>query len=344
MIDVLALSKEELRGYIAGVGGEGYRADQLVNGLRRGKRPRDIDVLPKALREKLDSEVPFCDIEKVFVSTDGTVKYLFRLYDGNLIESVLMRYEHGNTVCVSTECGCAMGCRFCATGTLGLIRRLTVTEIFAQPAVIAANSGERVSNIVLMGMGEPLDNYENTVKFIRLAASEEGLGIGARHISLSTCGMVDGIRRLAGEDLQITLSLSLHAADDETRGSMMPINKKWGVAETLKACREYYGASKRRIAFEYALVKGKNDSPAYADRLASTLYRYCPDMPLYVNLIPVNPVEGSGFRSVDRAAVAAFTERLERRGVNCTVRRRLGNDISASCGQLAAKNGQKTGR
>ncbi|MBO4217824.1 MAG: 23S rRNA (adenine(2503)-C(2))-methyltransferase RlmN [Clostridia bacterium] len=338
MTDVLALTAEELREYIINLGGQRYRADQLINGLKRGKRPRDVDVLPKELREKLDADVPFCDIEKVFVSTDGTMKFLFRLFDGNLIESVLMRYEHGNTVCLSTECGCAMGCRFCATGTLGLIRRLTVTEIFTQASVIAAYSGERISNVVLMGMGEPLDNYDNTVKFIRFAASENGLGIGMRHISLSTCGLVDGIKRLAGEDLQITLSLSLHAADDETRSAMMPINKKWGVAETLKACREYYGVSKRRIAFEYALVKDKNDSPAYADRLASALHKYCPDMPLYVNLIPVNPVEGSGCRSVDRAAVAAFSERLERRGVTCTVRRRLGNDISASCGQLAAKN------
>lgn len=338
MTDVSALTAEELKEYIVGLGGQKYRADQLLNGLRRGKRPRDIDVLPKELREKLDADVPFCDIEKVFVSTDGTMKFLFRLFDGNLIESVLMRYDHGNTVCVSTECGCAMGCRFCATGTLGLIRKLYVTEMFSQVSVIAAYSGERVSNLVLMGMGEPLDNYENTVKFIRLAASESGLGIGMRHISLSTCGLVDKIKKLAEEDLQITLSLSLHAADDETRSSIMPINKKWGVAETLKACREYYGSSKRRIAFEYALVKGKNDSPAYADRLASTLYKYCPDMPLYVNLIPVNPVEGSECRSVERAAVAAFSDRLEKRGVRCTVRRRLGNDISASCGQLAAKN------
>ncbi len=338
MTDVSALTAEELKEYIVGLGGQKYRADQLLNGLRRGKRPRDIDVLPKELRETLDADVPFCDVEKVFISTDGTMKFLFRLFDGNLIESVLMRYDHGNTVCVSTECGCAMGCRFCATGTLGLIRKLYVTEMFSQVSVIAAYSGERVSNIVLMGMGEPLDNYENTVKFIRLAASENGLGIGMRHISLSTCGLVDKIKKLADEDLQITLSLSLHAADDETRSSIMPINKKWGVAETLKACREYYGSSKRRIAFEYALVKGKNDSPAYADRLASTLYKYCPDMPLYVNLIPVNPVEGSGCRTVDRAAVAAFSDRLEKRGVTCTVRRRLGNDISASCGQLAAKS------
>ena len=338
MTDILALSADELKEYVVGLGGERYRADQLLNGLKRGKRPRDIDVLPKELRLKIDEDVPFCDIEKVFYSTDGTVKYLFRLYDGNLIESVLMKYDHGNTVCVSTECGCAMGCRFCATGTLGLIRRLTVTEMFAQVAVIAAHSGERVSNIVLMGMGEPLDNYDNTVRFIKLAISESGLSIGARHISLSTCGLADKIRKLAEEDLQITLSLSLHAADDETRSSMMPVNKKWGLAETLRACRDYFEVTKRRIAFEYALVKDKNDSPVYADRLAAVLRKHCPGMPLYVNLIPVNPVEGSGCRSVDRTTVAAFSERLEKRGVNCTVRRRLGNDISASCGQLAAKN------
>ena len=249
-----------------------------------------------------------------------------------------MRYKHGNTICISSEVGCPMGCKFCASTIGGLVRKLKPSELLGQVIAAQNDMGERISNIVMMGIGEPLDNYDNVIKFLSLVGDPAGINIGSRHISLSTCGLVDKIDELAKLDLQITLSISLHAADDETRSSIMPVNNKWNIASLLDACRRYFNATGRRISFEYTLISGKNDSPAYARRLASTLkhglYRGSKPFPIHVNLIPVNEVAETGFVRSGSDAVAEFADVLEKEGINATVRRKLGSDINASCGQL----------
>lgn len=269
---------------------------------------------------------------------DGTVKYLFRLADGEHVESVLMRYEHGNTICVSSQVGCRMGCVFCASTIGGKIRDLTASEIYGQVAAAGHDSGERIGGIVMMGIGEPLDNLPNVLRFLRLVNDPAGLGVGYRHISLSTCGVADKIPELKQANLPITLSISLHAASDRERSAIMPVNRKFPLDTLLSACRDYYDATTRRISFEYTMIEEKNDRPEDAARLCTLLRRYFPvGVPLHVNLIRLNPVAERGFRPPDDRRAFAFRQELERLGINATVRRRLGQDIDAACGQLRRK-------
>lgn len=337
-IDILSMTKEELTEWIVSLGEPKYRAAQIMEWLVRGVGFSEMKNLPLPLRTKLEAHAYLAAAAPVkkLVSSDGTIKYLYRLHDGEAVETVFMRYQHGNTVCISTEAGCPMGCAFCASTLKGLSRRLLPSEMLSQVIETQKDTGERISGIVLMGIGEPLDNYDNVIKFLHLVASPDGLNIGYRHISLSTCGLVDKIQRLAEENLPITLSISLHAADDETRSSLMPVNKKWNLEALLPACLDYFEKTKRRISFEYTLVEGKNDRRADAQKLADVLYRYCAGMPLHVNLIPVNPVRERGFQPSNQGSIRRFAEALESRRITATVRRRLGSDIDASCGQLRA--------
>lgn len=337
MTDLLSLSFAELENYIVSIGEPKFRAKQIFGWLMKGRDLDGMNNVPRALTEKLkgDAFVSSVKLEEKRVSSDGTQKFLFSLYDGERIESVLMKYERGYTVCISTEAGCPMGCAFCASTLGGLSRRLLPGEMLSQVMYAQAEAGEKLSGIVLMGIGEPLDNYDNVLKFLRLVGSPDGLNIGYRHISLSTCGLVDKIYRLAEEDLPITLSISLHASDNETRSALMPVNKKWCIEELLVACRDYFAKTGRRISFEYTLAAGKNDTEKDARALSAILKKYCGDMPLHVNLIPVNAT-GRGFSPSDRANVNRFAEVLEKNHIVATVRRHLGGDINASCGQLRA--------
>jgi 23S rRNA (adenine2503-C2)-methyltransferase len=339
--DILSMNKEELTAYIVSLGEPKFRATQIWGWLLKGADFSEMKNLPAALRAKLEENAFVATAKPVrkLVSKDGTIKYLYELHDGEKIESVLMRYKHGNTICISTEAGCPMGCAFCASTLKGLSRRLLPSEMLSQIISTQKDTGERVDGIVLMGIGEPLDNYDNVLKFLRLVGSPEGLNIGYRHISLSTCGLVDRIGRLAEENLAITLSISLHAADDETRSSLMPVNKKWNIEQLLTACRAYFEKTGRRISFEYTLVRGKNDTVSDANKLADVLYKYCAGMPLHVNLIPVNNVEERGFLPSEKSGIEAFARTLEGRHIAATVRRKLGSDIDASCGQLRAEHG-----
>ncbi len=341
MQNILSFTPEELAALMAEIGEPKYRAGQLFSQLHRGKELCEMTNIGKATKEKIaavcDTSLPKIK-RKLISKLDGTVKYLFELHDKNCVESVVMKYEHGYTICVSSQVGCRMGCRFCASTIAGRVRDLEAGEILGQ--IIAANRDLdiRISNVVMMGIGEPLDNYDNTIKFLKLVNHEDGINIGYRHISVSTCGVVDKIYKLAELDMPITLSISLHAPDDSTRSEIMPVNKRWGVGELLSACRDYYRATGRRISFEYTLISGKNDSVENAQRLSDVLngaLRSKGDgMPIHVNLIPVNEVDETGFRSSGRAAVKQFAATLERRGIRATVRRTLGSDINASCGQL----------
>ena len=340
--DLLGMTPDEIAEFLETLGEPKYRASQIFGWMHRGVGISEMTNLPKKLRATLEEKafVDFPTVERKLVSKlDGTIKYLFGLSDGNVIESVFMRYKHGNTICVSSEVGCAMGCRFCASTIGGLVRRLRAAELIGQVIAAEKDTGERISNIVMMGIGEPLDNFDNTIRFLRLVGDPGGLNIGSRHISVSTCGLVDRINDLAKLDLQITLSISLHAADDETRSSIMPINRKWGVDELLTACRAYFAATGRRISFEYTLISGKNDSVSDAAKLAGVLkrglHRGSAPFPIHVNLIPVNEVEETGFKKSAADAVNRFAAELEKRGVRATVRRKLGSDINASCGQLS---------
>ncbi len=337
MTDLLSLSLAELENYIVSIGEPKFRAKQIFGWLMKGRDLDGMNNVPRALTEKLKGGafVSSVKLEEKRVSSDGTQKFLFSLYDGERIESVLMKYERGYTVCISTEAGCPMGCAFCASTLGGLSRRLLPGEMLSQVMYAQAEAGEKLSGIVLMGIGEPLDNYDNVLKFLRLVGSPDGLNIGYRHISLSTCGLVDKIYRLAEEDLPITLSISLHASDNETRSALMPVNKKWCIEELLVACRDYFAKTGRRISFEYTLAAGKNDTEKDARALSAILKKYCGDMPLHVNLIPVNAT-GRGFSPSDRANVNRFAEVLEKNHIVATVRRHLGGDINASCGQLRA--------
>ena len=337
MTDLLSLSLAELENYIVSIGEPKFRAKQIFGWLMKGRDLDGMNNVPRALTEKLkgDAFVSSVKLEEKRVSSDGTQKFLFSLYDGERIESVLMKYERGYTVCISTEAGCPMGCAFCASTLGGLSRRLLPGEMLSQVMYAQAEAGEKLSGIVLMGIGEPLDNYDNVLKFLRLVGSPDWLNIGYRHISLSTCGLVDKIYRLAEEDLPITLSISLHASDNETRSALMPVNKKWCIEELLVACRDYFAKTGRRISFEYTLAAGKNDTEKDARALSAILKKYCGDMPLHVNLIPVNAT-GRGFSPSDRANVNRFAEVLEKNHIVATVRRHLGGDINASCGQLRA--------
>lgn len=337
--DALSMLPEELEALLVSLGQPKYRAKQIFPMLSRGVSFADMTSLPKDLRKTLAEQCvdTLPRVEKKLVSAiDGTVKYLFRLYDGACVESVLMRYEHGNSLCISSQVGCRMGCRFCASTIGGRVRDLYPSELLGQVIAAQLDSGERVSNIVMMGIGEPLDNFDNVLRFLSLVNHEDGVCIGYRHISLSTCGLVPRIYDLAEVDIPITLSISLHAPTDEARSSIMPINRRYPLADLFAACRDYYAKTGRRISFEYTLISGKNDSTADAEQLADCLIRAFrgTGAPLHVNLIRVNEVEGTGFSRGDRESVRAFAATLEKRGIVATVRRRLGADVNAACGQL----------
>ena len=313
--------------------------------MQKGAPLLEMKNLPAAFKEKIAAECDYRlpEIAKKQVSKkDGTVKYLMRMTDGECVESVFMRYEHGNTVCVSCQAGCRMGCKFCASTLRGKARDLTASEILGQIVVIQRDTGERVGGIVMMGIGEPLDNYDNVIKFLRLVGDPDGICIGMRHISLSTCGIVPGIRRLADEGLPVTLSVSLHAYDDEKRRSIMPIANKYPIDELLSACRYYFDKTGRRVSFEYTLISGKNDSAEDAEGLARILKRGM-GVPSHINLIMLNEVDETGLRTVDRKSAQKFASLLCDMGQNATVRRRLGSDIDASCGQLRLSRNRKSG-
>ncbi len=339
--DILSMFPEELEIYLVSLGYPKFRAKQVFEWMYKGVAFSDMLNLPLSMRSELldKAELRLPKIRKKLVSAlDGTIKYLFELCDGNLIESVLMKYKYGLTVCISSQVGCRMGCRFCASTIDGKVRDLLPSELLGQVIAASADCGERISHIVMMGIGEPLDNYENTLKFLRLANHPAGLGISMRNISLSTCGIVPKILTLAEEELSITLSISLHAPDDATRSEIMPINNSWGVSALLSACDAYQSRTGRRISFEYTLISGKNDSPAEAEKLARVLKKHLSG-PVHVNLIPLNPVAEREFKTVDRSYAAKFADTLLRHGVNATVRRTLGPDINASCGQLRRSEG-----
>jgi 23S rRNA m2A2503 methyltransferase len=333
-IDFKSLTPDERRSLLQDRGLPAYRARQIEDWLARGVSDfRQMGNLPLDLRRKLAEEfaLPGVEIKKKLVSSlDNTVKYLYGLPDGETVESVLMQYKHGWSQCLSTQVGCRMGCAFCATGMGGFVRNLTPAEMLGQNETAQADNTLRVSSVVLMGMGEPLDNYDNVLRFLHMLGEEGGVHIGMRHVSLSTCGLVDGIRRLMGEKLQLTLSVSLHAPNNAIRSRLMPVNRRWPVEELLDACREYAAATGRRISFEYAMIDGVNDSDACAAELARRLR----GMLCHVNLIPANEVPGKPHRRSSRARLREFQALLEKSGVNVTVRRTLGADISASCGQL----------
>ena len=332
--DIKSMNEAEIITLLDGWGQPKFRAKQLFKWLQSGVESFDeMTNIPKDMREKLkeNSYIANVTIERRLVSQiDGTVKYLFKLFDGEYIESVLMKYEHGYTVCISTQVGCRMGCSFCASGLNGLKRDLTASEMLSQIMMAAKDNNIRVSNVVMMGMGEPLDNFNNSVRFLELVSNENGLGIGLRHISLSTSGVVSGIEKLKEYNLPITLSISLHAPNDEIRSSMMKVNKRWNIDALLKACKEYQKVTTRRISFEYALIEGVNDSEKCADELAKRLK----GIMCHVNLIPANPVKENSFKKPDKNKIIKFQKMLESRGINATVRRTLGSDIDASCGQL----------
>ena len=345
--DILSLYPDELTDLILSIGEPKYRAKQIFSQIHKGISPDDMTNIGKTTKLKLFEVSSFYlpKIKLKLVSKiDGTVKYLFGLSDGNTVESVVMRYKHGNTICVSSQVGCRMGCAFCASTIGGKVRDLYASEILGQILSAQADLNERISNIVMMGIGEPLDNYDNVIRFLNLVGHEDGLNIGYRHISLSTCGIVNKIDMLAKESFPITLSISLHASNDETRSSIMPINKKWGIDALLDACRRYYETTKRRISFEYTLISGKNDSEESALELAELLNKKLRPkeaseaFPIHVNLIPVNPVTETKFSASGRIAVQRFAAVLEKKGIRATVRRRLGSDINASCGQLRREN------
>ncbi len=319
------------------MGQPAFRAKQVYTWLHKGVRGYDeMTNLPKALREQLAKDYPFYApqvVRKQESQRDGTIKYLWQLSDGNCVETVLMRYRYGNTVCISTEVGCRMGCAFCASTLGGLVRRLEPFEMLDQVLFTQVDSGQPISHIVLMGIGEPLDNFDNVMRFLELVNSPEGMHISMRHISLSTCGLVPKIDELAKRNLQLTLSVSLHAPNDAVRNTIMPVNKAYPSQELLDACRRYYAATSRRISFEYAMINGVNDRPEDARELL----RRMKGLPCHFNLIPLNHVEESPLKPSTREAVAAFQKTLEDGGIPATVRRTLGGDIDASCGQLRRK-------
>ena len=337
MIDLKDLEYHELEALMKEMGQPKFRAKQIFVWLHRGVRSFDeMTDLPKALKEQLTENyfVSTLSIRQKYVSKlDGTVKYLFELEDGNCIESVVMRYKHGLTICISSQVGCRMGCGFCASTIGGLYRNLQAGEILNQVLFAQQDVGERISNIVMMGIGEPLDNFENVLRFLHNVNHPVGINIGYRHISLSTCGVVDKIYQLAEENLPITLSVSLHAPNNAIRDTIMPVNRKYPVEQLIQACRDYIDTTTRRISFEYALIGGVNDAPKHAEELAARLK----GMLCHINLIPVNHVEERDFRKGKAQDIKKFQEKLISLGMNATVRRELGSDISASCGQLRKK-------
>lgn len=333
--DIKSLSLEELTAQVERLGEKAFRAKQLYEWMhvRLARGYDEMSNIPKSLKEKLAREFIYTALSEVAVQTsriDGTKKFLFALADGNRVESVWMKYRHGNSVCISSQVGCRMGCRFCASTLDGLERGLLPSEMLDQIYAIERSTGERVSNVVVMGTGEPLDNYDNLLRFLRLLTDENGLHISQRNITVSTCGLVENMRRLADERLQITLALSLHGATQEKREELMPVAKRYRIEEVISACRYYFERTGRRITFEYSLVGGVNDTDADAAALGGLLK----GMNCHVNLIPVNPIQERDYVQSDRSAVLRFREKLEKNHIQATVRRELGRDISGACGQL----------
>ena len=336
-MNLKSMTLPELSDALMAMGQPAFRARQLYTWLHRGARSYgEMSNLPAALRERLEREYPICPpqvVRRQESARDGTIKYLWQLADGNCVETVLMRYHYGNTVCISTEVGCRMSCAFCASTIGGLVRRLEPYEMLDEVLFTQVDSGQPISHIVLMGIGEPLDNFDNVMRFLELVNSPEGMNISMRHISLSTCGLVPKIDELAKRKLQLTLSVSLHAPNDAIRDTIMPVNRAYPSEALLDACRRYYQATSRRISFEYAMIDGVNDSVENAKELIRRLK----GLPAHFNLIPLNHVEESPLKPSSRAAVAAFQKTLEDAGIPATVRRILGGDIDASCGQLRRK-------
>ena len=327
----------EIGAILKELGQPAFRAKQVYSWLHKGVRSyEEMTNLPQNLRAVLAEKYPICPpqvVRRQESKLDGTIKYLWQLSDGNCVETVLMRYHYGNTVCISTEVGCRMGCAFCASTLGGLVRKLEPFEMLDQVLFTQVDSGQPVSHIVLMGIGEPLDNFDNVMRFLELVNSPEGINISMRHISLSTCGLVPKIDELARRKLQLTLSVSLHAPNDAVRDTIMPVNKAYPSGELIEACRRYYDATSRRISFEYAMIHGVNDSVEDAKELLRRLK----GLPAHFNLIPLNHVEESPLKPSSRNAVARFQKTLEEGGITATVRRTLGGDIDASCGQLRRK-------
>ena len=336
-MNLKSMTQLEIGAVLKELGQPAFRAKQVYSWLHKGVRSYDeMSNLPKALRDVLSEKYPICPpkvVRKQESAKDGTIKYLWQLQDGNCVETVLMRYHYGNTVCISTEVGCGMGCAFCASTIGGLVRRLEPYEMLDEVLFTQIDSGLPVSHIVLMGIGEPLDNFDNVMRFLELVNSEDGMNISMRHISLSTCGLVPKIDELAKRKLQLSLAISLHGPNDEIRTKIMPVNKAYPIDVLLDACRRYYAATSRRIHFEYAMIDGVNDSEANAKELLRRLK----GLPAHVNMIPLNHVEESPLKPSSKAAVAKFQKILEDGGVTATVRRTLGGDIDASCGQLRRK-------
>lgn len=335
--DLKSMTLDEMQQALAEWGEPAFRARQVFTWLHRGAACfDDMTNLPKALRARLEERydiTPPVVARKQQSKKDGTIKYLWRLRDGNCVESVVMQYHHGNTVCISSEVGCPMGCKFCASTLGGLVRKLAPSELLDQVLFSQLDSGLPISNIVLMGIGEPLDNFDAVMRFLELVNSVDGMNIGMRHISLSTCGLVDKIALLAERRLQLTLSVSLHAPDDESRNRIMPVNRRYPVDTLLAACRDYFEKTGRRVSFEYTMISGVSDSPQQAELLAKKLA----GMQAHVNLIPLNAVAETQLRTSPREAIWNFQQILQRNGVTATVRRTLGGDIDASCGQLRRK-------
>ena len=333
-IDIKSLTSEELKSLMKEMGQPAYRADQVFSWLSSGCGSWDgMTNVPKGLREQLAARCRLYApeaIRSLVSEQDGTEKYLWRLYDGNAVETVVMHYHYGNTVCISSQVGCRQGCAFCASTIGGLVRNLAPSEMLDEVLYSEKASGEKISHIVLMGIGEPLDNYDNVIRFLRLVSDSRGMGIGLRHISLSTCGILERFDDLAERDLQLTLSVSLHAPDDETRSRLMPANRGRGVDELFRKCQEYFKRTGRRISFEYAMIDGVNDTPAQAELLA----RRAKPLGAHINLIPLNHVDERSFQPSTPENLRRFMDILTNSGVNVTVRRRLGSDVNASCGQL----------
>ena len=333
--DIRSMTLEELQAVMEKIGEKPFKAKQIYQWLHEkcAADYEEMTNISRGLRERLAEAYPLSGPRAVEVQTsriDGTQKYLFRLADGNVVESVLMRYHHGNSVCISSQVGCKMGCRFCASTLDGWTRNLLPSEMLSQIYQIRRMTGERVSNVVVMGTGEPLDNYDNLLRFIRMLTDEKGQNISQRNITVSTCGLVPEIRKLAEENLQITLALSLHAPNQQKREQLMPIANKYSIEEILKACRAYYGHNNRRLTFEYSLVGGENDSQQDAEELS----RLIGGLNCHVNLIPVNPIKERSYVQSDKKVTLNFKKKLEKYGINVTIRREMGRDIDGACGQL----------
>ena len=334
-IDIKSLNIKELEEFVISIGDKKFRAAQIYQWLHE-KLVTDFDDMTnisEKLRNTLKEKCRLTALEPIRIqesSIDGTQKYLFKLYDGNLIESVLMKYHHGNSVCISSQVGCRMGCRFCASTLDGMVRNLTPSEMLDQIYRIQKITNERVSNVVIMGSGEPMDNYDNVIKFLELINSEKGLNISHRNITVSTCGLVPKIMELADMKLQITLAISLHAPNDELRKTMMPIANKYTIEQIIDSCKYYIEKTGRRISFEYSLVKGVNDT----EECATQLIKLVKGMNCHINLIPVNPIKERDYKQSDKKSVNEFRNKLERNGINATVRREMGRDIDGACGQL----------